>query len=176
MTDFQPTPQQISRRPVSSPSRQSSQPSYVTAQVQQQQPARQQVASQPRPNSLGQDSRLKSRSTTPAPVQTINRFMRNNPDGSITWGYENEDGTFKEETLGADCVVRGKYGYVDPDGNKREYEYQQGNPCDPNKKDEPEEDEEEVERPSQQQKLGGILTARPNQLQARPRPVQIYQQ
>lgn len=28
-------------------------------------------------------------------------------DGSITWGYESEDGSFKEETLGADCVVRG---------------------------------------------------------------------
>lgn len=52
--------------------------------------------------------------------------MRQNDDGSITWGYENEDGTFKEETLGADCVVRGKYGYIDPEGNKREYEYQTG--------------------------------------------------
>lgn len=52
--------------------------------------------------------------------------MRQNDDGSMTWGYENEDGTFKEETLGADCVVRGKYGYIDPDGNKREYEYQTG--------------------------------------------------
>ncbi|CAG7719815.1 unnamed protein product [Allacma fusca] len=125
-------------------------------------------------SSLGSDSRLKNRVSTPPPIQTINRFMRNNPDGSITWGYENEDGTFKEETLGADCVVRGKYGYVDPDGNKREYEYQQGNPCDPNKKDEPEEDEEVIGGPSSQQKLGGLLTARPGQLQGR-RPVQVYQ-
>jgi Insect cuticle protein len=100
--------------------------------------------------------------------------MRTNPDGSMTWGYENEDGTFKEETLGVDCVVKGKYGYVDPDGTKREYEYQQGNPCDPNKKDQPEDEEEDD--PSAAQKLGGILTARPGQQQQR-RPVQqIYQQ
>lgn len=32
-------------------------------------------------------------------------------------------------------MVRGKYGYVDPDGNKREFTYVSGNPCDPNKPD-----------------------------------------
>jgi len=26
-------------------------------------------------------------------------------------------------------MVRGKYGYVDPDGNRREYTYQSGIPC-----------------------------------------------
>lgn len=36
--------------------------------------------------------------------------------------------------------MRGKYGYVDPDGNKREFTYVSGNPCDPNK---PDEDEQE---------------------------------
>lgn len=30
-------------------------------------------------------------------------------------GYEAADGSFKEETRGTDCVVRGKYGYIDPD-------------------------------------------------------------
>lgn len=35
-------------------------------------------------------------------------------------------GSFKEETRGTDCVVRGKYGYVDPDGNKREFTYVSG--------------------------------------------------
>lgn len=55
-----------------------------------------------------------------------------NDDGSFTFGYEAADGSFKEETRGTDCVVRGKYGYVDPDGNKREFTYVSGNPCDPN--------------------------------------------
>jgi len=105
--------------------------------------------------------------------------MKNNEDGSITWGYENEDGTFKEETIGADCVVRGKYGYVDPDGQKREYEYQSGNPCDPNKKDQ-EEAEEEAERegPGPQQQIQGVINARPRpvvQQQRRPAPQQQQQ-
>ena len=77
-------------------------------------------------------------------------------------------GSFKEETLGADCVVRGKYGYVDPDGVKREYEYQSGNPCDPNKRGQ-EEEEEELEDVVGQQRLAGILSARPIQLQQRQR-------
>lgn len=63
-----------------------------------------------------------------------------NDDGSFTFGYEAADGSFKEETRGTDCVVRGKYGYVDPDGNKREFTYVSGNPCDPNKPDEDEQD------------------------------------
>lgn len=43
--------------------------------------------------------------------------------------------------LGTDCVVRGKYGYIDPDGNKREFTYVSGNPCDPNAPKEDEQDE-----------------------------------
>jgi len=130
------------------------------------------IRSAPRPDNSGQfgiDGK-RSRLTTPPPVQTVNRYMKQNDDGSVTWGYENEDGTFKEETLGADCVVRGKYGYVDPDGNKREYEYQTGNPCDPNKKDQEEEEEEDLpDGPSRPQQISGILNARP-------RPVQQQQQ
>lgn len=45
-----------------------------------------------------------------------------NDDGSFTFGYEAADGSFKEETRGTDCVVRGKYGYVDPDSNKKKME------------------------------------------------------
>lgn len=41
---------------------------------------------------------------------------------------------------------RGRYGYVDPDGEKREYTYETGILCDPNKRDE-EEQEEEVNEP-----------------------------
>ncbi|XP_044258102.1 pollen-specific leucine-rich repeat extensin-like protein 1 [Tribolium madens] len=75
--------------------------------------------------------------TRKPPVQILRKYRTDNADGSITWGYENEDGTFKEETLGIDCVTRGKYGYIDPDGVRREYSYETGNKC-----DQPEEDED----------------------------------
>lgn len=65
----------------------------------------------------------------------------------IHFRYEAADGSFKEETRGTDCVVRGKYGYVDPDGNKREFTYVSGNPCDPNAPKE-ESIEESAERES----------------------------
>lgn len=88
------------------------------------------------------------------PVQTIRNYNKVNDDGSFTFGYEAADGSFKEETRGTDCVVRGKYGYVDPDGNKREFSYVSGNPCDPNApKDEDEElpnkqDDDDVRGPA----------------------------
>nr|XP_022909112.1 ras GTPase-activating protein-binding protein 1-like isoform X2 [Onthophagus taurus] len=69
------------------------------------------------------------------PVQILRKYRTDNEDGSITWGYENEDGTFKEETIGIDCIVRGKYGYTDPEGTRREYTYEAGGVC-----DEPEEE------------------------------------
>ncbi|XP_040174029.1 pollen-specific leucine-rich repeat extensin-like protein 1 [Anopheles arabiensis] len=75
------------------------------------------------------------------PVQTIRNYSKVNDDGSFTFGYEAADGSFKEETRGTDCVVRGKYGYIDPDGNKREFTYVSGNPCDPNNPDGSEEEE-----------------------------------
>lgn len=40
-------------------------------------------------------------------------------------------------------MVRGKYGYIDPDGNKREFTYVSGNPCDPNAPQEQDESPEE---------------------------------
>lgn len=95
---------------------------------------------------------LKSRGKETAkapPVQTIRNYNKVNDDGSFTFGYEAADGSFKEETRGTDCVVRGKYGYVDPDGNKREFTYVSGNPCDPNapkeEEDIPEEESNEPE-------------------------------
>lgn len=134
------------------------------------------VQAVPRPVSVNQQQPFgidgkRSRLTTPPPIQTVNRYMKQNDDGSITWGYENEDGTFKEETLGADCVVRGKYGYIDPEGSKREYEYQTGNPCDPNKRDQEEEAEEEEDLPdgpSRGQQIAGLVNARPRPVQRRP--------
>ncbi|XP_037813587.1 uncharacterized protein LOC119604802 [Lucilia sericata] len=81
------------------------------------------------------DSQQNSRRQRPV-AQTIRKWREENEDGSITWGYENDDGSFKEELIGTDCVTKGTYGYVDPDGNKREYHYETGIKCDPNKRNE----------------------------------------
>ncbi|CAF4851668.1 unnamed protein product [Pieris macdunnoughi] len=62
--------------------------------------------------------------------QIIRKYREENEDGSITWGFENDDGTFKEEIIGNNCITRGKYGYIDPDGLKREYNYETGIACD----------------------------------------------
>ncbi|XP_015177889.1 PREDICTED: ras-interacting protein RIP3-like isoform X2 [Polistes dominula] len=86
------------------------------------------------------------------PVQTIRNYNKVNDDGSFTFGYEAADGSFKEETRGTDCVVRGKYGYVDPDGNKREFTYVSGNPCDPNA---PKEEEDDLPEKQEDDDLNG---------------------
>lgn len=88
----------------------------------------------------------------------MRKYRTDNEDGSITWGFENDDGTFKEETLGADCIVRGKYGYVDPDGVRREYTYETGSKC---------EEEEPEELPLPPRPKGKVL---PQQQQYRPAP------
>lgn len=111
-------------------------------------------------SSRGQDNYIQRQSPTRAPiatktkekappVQTIRNYNKVNDDGSFTFGYEAADGSFKEETRGTDCVVRGKYGYVDPDGNKREFTYVSGNPCDPNapKEEEPDDKNDETGEP-----------------------------
>jgi hypothetical protein len=43
-------------------------------------------------------------------AQILRKYREENPDGSITWGFENDDGSFKEETIGIDCITRGVYG------------------------------------------------------------------
>jgi len=64
-------------------------------------------------------------------VVTVDRYRYENEDGSITWGYSNDDGAFKEETIRMDCITQGKYGFTDSDGEKREYSYSSGVRCDP---------------------------------------------
>merc|ERR1712152_14042 len=60
-------------------------------------------------------------STTPVPIL---RYVDNqNIDGSYTYGYEAADGTYKLETRFVDGRVKGKYGYIDPEGNLREASY-----------------------------------------------------
>merc|ERR550532_2955709 len=62
-----------------------------------------------------------SPSTTPVPIL---RYVDNqNIDGSYTYGYEAADGTYKLETRYVDGRVKGKYGYIDPDGVLREASY-----------------------------------------------------
>ncbi|CAK9824041.1 hypothetical protein ANTRET_LOCUS2277 [Anthophora retusa] len=72
-------------------------------------------------------------------AQIIRRYRNDNSDGSITWGFENDDGSYKEELIGVDCITRGKYGYIDPDGIRREYTYETGIKCDEEQREEDEE-------------------------------------
>jgi hypothetical protein len=39
-------------------------------------------------------------------AQTIRKWRDESEDGTITWGFENDDGSFKEEIIGVDCVTR----------------------------------------------------------------------
>merc|ERR1712152_78384 len=60
-------------------------------------------------------------STTPVPI--LRYVDTQNVDGSYTYGYEAADGTYKLETRFVDGRVKGKYGYIDPEGNLREASY-----------------------------------------------------
>merc|ERR1719195_1302792 len=86
-----------------------------------------------RPRPEGQesdeDSRRRPAGPKEEPVATLERYSHKNDDGSFTFGYVGADGSFREETRGADCITRGKYGYIDPEGVKREYTYTSGLPC-----------------------------------------------
>ncbi|XP_028127896.2 transcription factor SPT20 homolog isoform X2 [Diabrotica virgifera virgifera] len=122
----------------------------------------------PRGSARANEGRTKARDEVKAPpVQTIRNYNKVNDDGSFTFGYEAADGSFKEETRGTDCVVRGKYGYVDPDGNKREFTYVSGNPCDPNAPKE----EEEAENEADNENIPANYPSRPIQPQYRRPPV-----
>lgn len=59
--------------------------------------------------------------TTPVPI--LKQINRHNEDGSYSYGYEAADGSYKIETKSATGEVKGKYGYVDADGNLREISY-----------------------------------------------------
>lgn len=39
-------------------------------------------------------------------AQIIRKYRDEHEDGTITWGYENDDGSFKEEIIGMDCITR----------------------------------------------------------------------
>lgn len=122
-------------------------------------------------------AKSKEQSKSP-PVQTIRNYNKVNDDGSFTFGYEAADGSFKEETRGTDCVVRGKYGYIDPDGNRREFTYVSGNPCDPNAPKESQE-EDSAERESSEPESASpnypTRPIRPIRPTTTPRPVALFQ-
>merc|ERR1712029_642454 len=70
-------------------------------------------------NNIGTERPISS--TTPVPI--LRYVDTQNIDGSYTYGYEAADGTYKLETRYTDGRVKGKYGYIDPDGNLREASY-----------------------------------------------------
>lgn len=121
--------------------------------------------------------RFKPEAAKQPPVQTIRNYNKLNDDGSFTFGYEAADGSFKEETRGTDCVVRGKYGYVDPDGNKREFTYVSGNPCDPNAiNQEQEEDERPLLENGEENIPANVPIRRPVRPRPQPNPTTHFQQ
>ena len=82
-----------------------------------------------RPNGERPEDRRRPNGPREEPVATLERYSHKNEDGSFTFGYIAADGSFREETRGVDCITRGKYGYIDPEGVKREYTYTSGLPC-----------------------------------------------
>lgn len=106
---------------------------------------------------------LKEREKKPV-AQILRKYREENEDGTITWGFENDDGSYKEEIIGNDCITRGRYGYVDPDGVKREYNYETGIACDPNKRDLEEPEEEEREDGAALQDNGAYVDYQSNQM------------
>merc|ERR1719295_313329 len=60
-------------------------------------------------------------STTPVPI--LRYIDQQNNDGSYTYGYQSGDGSYKIETRLATGEVKGKYGYIDANGNLKETTY-----------------------------------------------------
>merc|ERR1719391_1437729 len=59
--------------------------------------------------------------TTPVPI--LRYIDQQNNDGSYTYGYQSGDGSYKIETRLATGEVKGKYGYIDANGNLKETTY-----------------------------------------------------
>merc|ERR1739844_670703 len=70
---------------------------------------------------VGQFSEALLETSTPVPI--LRYIDKQNTDGSYTYGFEGADGTYKLETRFADGRVKGKYGYIDPEGVLREASY-----------------------------------------------------
>merc|ERR1712126_72038 len=59
--------------------------------------------------------------TTPVPI--LKFIDQHNNDGSYTYGFQSADGTYKIETRLVTGEVKGKYGYIDANGNLKETSY-----------------------------------------------------
>uniref|UniRef100_T1JJC9 Uncharacterized protein n=1 Tax=Strigamia maritima TaxID=126957 RepID=T1JJC9_STRMM len=69
---------------------------------------------------------VNNRRFTPAPIPVV-KIMKQmhevHEDGSYTFGYESQDGTFRIETRSPDGMTKGKYGYRDQSGSLHEIDY-----------------------------------------------------
>lgn len=56
-----------------------------------------------------------------ANAKILGQISQHNEDGSYTFGYESEDGSFRVENRDIDGFVSGKYGYIDANGQIQEF-------------------------------------------------------
>ncbi|XP_050445362.1 uncharacterized protein LOC126848462 [Cataglyphis hispanica] len=124
-----PAPQPIQYRPTQKPTK------APRKQIVDDVAFRQPIKPPPKPIKPSQAYEIRGKKPV---AQIIRRYRHDNEDGSITWGFENDDGSYKEETIGVDCITSGKYGYIDPDGLRREYTYETGIKCDEEQREEEE--------------------------------------
>lgn len=54
-------------------------------------------------------------------VPIVQQSKQSNLDGSYAFGYQSADGSFRTETREVDGFVTGRYGYVDANGQLREF-------------------------------------------------------
>ncbi|ODM94861.1 hypothetical protein Ocin01_11822 [Orchesella cincta] len=94
-------------------------------------------------------------STTENPEQNTAKFAKImkqinkvNDDGSYTFGYEADDGSFRVETRTKDGLVKGKYGFVDANGKLKVTEYTAGEKSEEPERTESGESDEGELRPS----------------------------
>lgn len=77
------------------------------------------------------DDLVESESKDPGKVEIIKQIKRVNADGSYTFGYEAEDGTFKIESRDVLGNVKGTFGFVDQDGEIKRVSYSSSNGSEP---------------------------------------------
>lgn len=88
-------PQKIAHRPTPAAYRQHD-------HEEQQQPQRVREPVRPTPRYNNHDNEREKKPV----AQILRKYREEHEDGTITWGFENDDGSFKEETIGIDCVTR----------------------------------------------------------------------
>lgn len=69
------------------------------------------------------DDLMESESKDPSKVEIIKQIKRVNEDGSYTFGYEADDGTFKIESRDVLGNIKGTFGFVNSDGEIKRVSY-----------------------------------------------------